>query len=54
MDEIITRIELDIEINKKCLELETTEYIKRVLKLWIKYDEELLAFIKKVQLEKTI
>lgn len=48
MEELQKKIELDREINLKCLQEETTSEIKAILKLWIKYDEELLALIRKV------
>ena len=54
MEELINRIEMDIQINKKCLQEETTKYLQNILQTWIKYDEELLAIIRRIQYEKTI
>lgn len=51
MEELENKIKLDREINLKCLQEETTSEVKAILKLWIKYDEELLSLIKKTQIE---
>lgn len=40
------KILLDIEINKRCLEEETNEIVKKILRLWLEYDYELLALLK--------
>ena len=40
------KILLDIEINKRCLEEETSEAVKKLIELWLEYDYELLALIK--------
>ena len=51
MEELKNKILLDYEINKKCIEEDLPQYIKKMLELWIKYDEELLAIIKKKELQ---
>ena len=51
MSELENKIKLDREINLKCLQEETIPEIKAILKLWIKYDEELLGMIRKVEYE---
>lgn len=43
---IESKILLDIEINKRCLQEETNALIKRLLELWLKYDYELLALVR--------
>ena len=50
MQELIDKINLDIEINKHCIDLDVSKQIKNILKLWIKYDEELLSLIRKVEI----
>ena len=40
-----TKIRLDIEINKRCLEEDIPELVKRILLLWIEYDYELLELL---------
>jgi hypothetical protein len=47
MNEVEQKILLDIEINKRCMKEDISDTHKRLLELWIKYDEELLAIIKK-------
>lgn len=54
MEELVMKIESDIEINKRCLKEETSETMKSMLKIWIKYDEELLTIIRRIEYEKTI
>ena len=51
MEELKSKILLDIEINKKCIEQDIDNVLKKMLKLWIKYDEELLALIKKLEVQ---
>lgn len=51
MEELKNKIILDIEINKKCIEQDIDGVLKKMLQLWINYDEELLALIKKIQIE---
>ena len=41
-----SKVKLDIEINKKCLQEETSNLVRKILELWLKYDYELLALIK--------
>lgn len=52
MGELENKIKLDREINLKCLNEETIPEIKAILKLWIKYDEELLALVRKEEYNK--
>lgn len=54
MEELIIKIESDISINKRCIEENISENVKNILEIWIKYDEELLAIIRRLQYEKTI
>lgn len=54
MEELIIKIETDIAVNKRCLQEDTGSNLRKILKLWIKYDEELLAIIRRLQSEKTI
>lgn len=49
MRELENKIKLDREINLKCLQEETIPEIKAILKLWVKYDEELLGLIRKAE-----
>ena len=49
MEGLIIKIENDIKINERCLNEEVDLNIKKLLRLWISYDEELLAIIKKVE-----
>lgn len=51
MEELKTKILLDVEINKKCLEQDIDEVLKKILRLWINYDEELLSIIRKVEIK---
>lgn len=51
MEDLIIKIESDLEVNKICLKEETSKYMQKILKLWIKYDEELLAIIKKEKIK---
>lgn len=44
-EKLIYKIELDKEINKRCLKEETIPAIKRLLELCIEYDDELLKII---------
>lgn len=41
-----SKILLDIEINKRCLQEETDTLVKKILELWLKYDYELLALVR--------
>ena len=41
-----SKILLDIEINKRCLEEETNELVRKILRLWLDYDYELLSLIR--------
>ena len=47
MYELIIKIENDIKINERCLQEDLTKNCKRLLKLWLDYDKELLELIKK-------
>ena len=49
MSDLENKIKLDREINLKCIQEETIPEIKAILKLWIKYDEELLGLIRKAK-----
>lgn len=54
MEELIIKIENDIRVNERCLQEEVDVAIRRLLRLWISYDEELLAIIRRMEYEKTI
>lgn len=41
----IIKIKHDIDVNKRCLQEESYDYVKRIIKLWLKYDEELLEIL---------
>lgn len=41
-----SKILLDIEVNKRCLQEETSELVRSMLELWLTYDYELLALIR--------
>lgn len=47
MNELEQKILLDYEITKRCLDEDIPGLVKNVLKIWLKYDEELLAIIRK-------
>lgn len=48
MEDLIIKVETDIEVNKRCLEENNIHpYVIELLELWIKYDAELLAIIKR-------
>lgn len=51
MDELEEKIKLDRAINLKCMEDEIRPELRTILRLWIKYDEELLAIIRKEKYE---
>ena len=42
---LLNKILLDIEINKRCIEEETTPALKKLLELWLEYDYELLKLL---------
>ena len=44
-EKLITKIELDKEVNKRCLQEETIPAVKRMLELAIQFDEELLEIL---------
>ncbi len=44
-EKLITKIELDKEVNKRCLQEETIPQIRSLLELCIQYDDELLHII---------
>lgn len=50
MNELEQKILLDYEITKRCLDEDIPGLIKNVLKIWLKYDEELLAIIRKEEI----
>ena len=43
--EAILKIKHDIDVNKRCLQEESYDYVKRILGLWLKFDEELLEIL---------
>ena len=45
MEEAILKIETDIKVNERCLQEEIDPYVKELLKMWTKYDEELLQML---------
>jgi hypothetical protein len=47
MNELEQKILLDYEITKRCLDEDIPESAVVILRLWLKYDEELLAIIRK-------
>jgi hypothetical protein len=47
MNELEQKILLDYEITKRCLNEDIPSLIKKVLELWLEYDKELLAIIRK-------
>ena len=48
MEELIVKIEHDISVNFKCLEEGNLHpFTVELIKLWIKYDEELLEIIRR-------
>lgn len=51
MEELIVKIRLDLEINKRCLNEDIPDSVRNIMDLWIKYDLELLSLIKKIQIE---
>lgn len=51
MEELIVKIRLDLEINKRCLNEDIPDSVRNIMNLWIKYDLELLSLIKKIQIE---
>lgn len=49
MEELIIKIEEDIKVNERCLqEKDADVYIRSLLNLWIKFDEELLEIIRRL------
>lgn len=49
MEELIIKIENDIKINERCLEEKDADvYVRSLLRLWINFDEELLAIIRRL------
>lgn len=50
MEELIIKIESDLAINKRCMEEEMHPSIRKMLDIWTKYDEELLAIIRSMQI----
>lgn len=50
MEELIMKIESDIKINQRCINEDISDNLKNILELWIKYDEELLAIIRKEEI----
>lgn len=50
IEDLKTRIYHDLRVNEKCLKESTSDSISSMLKLWIKYDEELLATIKEIEI----
>ena len=36
----------DIKVNKRCLQEQTTDDMKMIMKLWLKYDNKLLDLLK--------
>ena len=52
MNELEEKIKLDRAINLKCMEDEIRPELRTLLHLWVKYDEELLAIIKKGEYNK--
>lgn len=47
MYELIIKIKNDIKINERCLQEDLPKNYKRLLKLWLDYDKELLKLIDK-------
>ena len=45
MEQAILKIETDIKVNERCLQEEIDPYVKELLKIWIKYDQELLQML---------
>ena len=54
MNELITKIKLDIDVNYRLLKEDLPEYLIKFIKLWIKYDEELLKLVEKVSITEEI
>lgn len=49
MEELIIKIEHDISVNKRCLEESNLHpFTVELLELWIKFDEELLEIIRRL------
>lgn len=48
MEELIIKLEHDIKVNERCLKEEVDINIKRLLRLWISFDEELLEIIRRL------
>ncbi len=48
MEELINKIKHDIKVNERCLEEPTDTDFRRLLTLWIKFDEELLEIIRRL------
>lgn len=51
MNELEQKILLDLEINKRCIDEDIPSNVKKILELWLKYDEELLAIIRKNEIK---
>ncbi len=50
MNELEQKILLDYEITKRCLDEDIPGLAKNILKIWLRYDEELLAIIRKEEI----
>ena len=49
MEELMVKIQLDLEINKRCLSEDIPDSVRNIIEIWVKYDLELLALIKKIK-----
>lgn len=54
LEDLKFKINTDIEINRRCMQEDIADNVRKILEIWIKYDEELLAIIRRIEYEETI
>ena len=54
LEDLKFKINTDIEINRRCMQEDIADNVRNMLEIWIKYDEELLAIIRRIESEETI